>query len=935
MLPVIEKRRSGHPGGSAALTFGTRAHRARFFLPLCLYLFVASRSSSIQEQIPAATYTQAAEAFEQGRLAEAEQTLRGALAQYPHEPHALGMLGVVLDAQKRYPEAEQCYIEALKLEPRSSVLLNNLGNHYVVQGKSEQARQAYLRVVGIDPHQPNASLHLAEMSVEARDGKTALNYLDQLPSEVKLQPSTELLRAQALHLQGQTSAAENLLDHVQEQAAGDPRVPFSIGMMFVEWKLYSRAEQALSLALKSAPANFEILYNLGLAAALAGHLDRAEEAFEAALRQKRDDVDSLYNLSRVDLERGRLDEAAALLVEAERLAPKRADILLSLAHVTEKLGLYGDSAEVYNKYLNLDPSDDVARRERGFALARSAKLEDALPDLRWYAQKYPKDAAGLYELAVAETVHERDQAIEHLNQAVALDPTLVPARYARAMLNYQQGKPTLAVEDLEFILKREPGNYQALDTLGEVDLALNRLPEAEAALRRAADLAPRHPTILVHYGRALQKAGKEEEAEKVLASLKTLPPQLTRPRSSGGLLNLLGSPNGPQKARYLASLQSELEANPRDVNLEIELGKTLLSEGKTTEALNAYRRVRGLTSDPKTYASCGKTLLDYEQYGPAREFLQDAVAGDPSSMDIRLDLVVAVFHLAGPVEALAELDRKPPIGGKGEGDYYLLRAQILDAMGKTAEAVDNLNRGFRASPTRADLYFQAALFLIKHGRYQEALNLIQQAGPLVPNAPQLRIAEAIVYEVSQRSDQAEKVLEEIQNQWPEWSPPYLLNGVILESHFKSAEAKSQLETALALGGDDATAYYYLALAHTQTSPQNIAAAEKAVQQALRLNPNNAHARSLAGKIAFLQKQYSVARDYLVSAIRLEPDFVDAHEALSGVYRALGEKQKSIDELKEVLAIKQKKAGTSQSPATISDLLFTVRPPAEDASTGVP
>src|SRR5207237_6721247 len=67
---------------------------------------------------------------------------------------------------------------------------------------------------------------------------------------------------------------------------------------------------------------------------------------------------------------------------------------------------------------------------------------------------------------------------------------------------------------------------------------------------------------------------------------------------------------------------------------------------------------------------------------------------------IRDSSVTGVQTCALPISALAELDVMLPVSGKYEGDYYLLRAQVLDGMGKTKEAVDNLNRGFRASPTR-------------------------------------------------------------------------------------------------------------------------------------------------------------------------------------------------------------------------------------------
>src|SRR5207302_6713014 len=121
------------------------------------------------------------------------------------------------------------------------------------------------------------------------------------------------------------------------------------------------------------------------------------------------------------------------------------------------------------------------------------------------------------------------EAVEHLNQAVLLDPHSVAARYARAMLNCQQGKPAAAENDLQFILKRNPNNYRALDALGEVDLTLNRPAQAEEYLRKAANLAPTESNVLIHFARALQEVGREEAAQKVLSSLKQPVASATRP----------------------------------------------------------------------------------------------------------------------------------------------------------------------------------------------------------------------------------------------------------------------------------------------------------------------------------------------------------------------------------------------------------------------
>ncbi len=53
-----------------------------------------------------------------------------------------------------------------------------------------------------------------------------------------------------------------------------------------------------------------------------------------------------------------------------------------------------------------------------------------------------------------------------------------------------------------------------------------------------------------------------------------------------------------------------------------------------------------------------------------------------------------------------------------QGDYYLLRAQILDAQGKVQEAAAALNQGIRAAPQKPFIYYQTTSFLLKHKLYR-------------------------------------------------------------------------------------------------------------------------------------------------------------------------------------------------------------------------
>ena len=891
------------------------------------FLIVSSVSGQLpQGEVPSDVLHRAAVEFQQGNVPQAERTLRAALEKAPRDPAALSLLGVILDAQQHYGEAETAYQKALAVAPGSPAILNNLGNHYLAQGKTEQARAAFLKVVAADPRHPNANLQLAQLSVAARQGAAALKYLDRLPPDILASPPAAILRAQALKLTGQDKAAENLLRQVQSQAGNDPNVAFSVGLTFAGWQRYDEAENAFSRALDADPTNFEVLYNLGLAAQHAGHTARAVDVYQVALRQRPNDPDCLFNLASIYVQTGHADEAVVPLIQAHNAAPDRPDILFALAQTSQDIGFYGDAATAIDQYLKLKPHDDIARRERGFCLIRSAKLDQGMEDLHWYVERHPRDPRGLYELAIGETVREPDKTLTHLNQALEIDPKFNAARYARAVLYYEKDKAEESIADLKIVLAAAPNDASALDALGQDYMHLNRNAEAADVLQQAFKLAPKEPRILTHYARALVRLGRKEEAEKVIADFRSLGPEEGRRRPYGGLFEFLNLPPEQQFQKYMENLQRTITTRPDDPTLRIQMGKTYLRQGQPEQAIEAFRVVEKLTTNPELLLVCGKALFDFGQYAAAVEFLRPAVAAHPDAADLRLDLAAAIFKSAGPQEGLKSLDETPP--AERQGDYYLLRAEMLDAMNKPEEAAQALNQGFDASPTRADLFFEGAMFLIKHKQYQRALHFLERATKLHPDSPQLLLTQAIAYGLVQQYEDGTHLLSQIESRWPEWSLPYEIHGISLETRVRSEQAQPLLERAISLGASDANVYYYLASALSHNHPDDHDAAQAAIQKALELNPNDAFIQSLAGKICYERKEYPAAVEHLNAALHLWPDMIEAHQNLAGVYRAMGEKDKSIAELKDVLRIKQENPTADQTPPLpAADLLFTVQPSA--------
>jgi Flp pilus assembly protein TadD len=308
---------------------------------------------------PGPALDEAAAAFEQGKTDEAEQKLRPVLEKHPSNLRALLLTGAVLDAGGRFSEADEYYQRALKIAPGSAQLLNNAANHYMASGNRSRAREFFLNAVAIDAQHPNANLQLARMSVEEKQGRQALAYLHRLPESND--PGMLELRARALGLNGQCREAGEIAKTLDSQPGSDWRVLFSAGSIYAGCKIYDQAEAAFSRAFDGDPRNFDILYNLGLAA-LRGSLERAAGVFET--RSTSGPRMSITLCSGADLPAAeRAVEKAALLTRAERRTPARAACCCFWPKFPQ-LEFYHDAAASYDQYLKLKPGDEVARRER-------------------------------------------------------------------------------------------------------------------------------------------------------------------------------------------------------------------------------------------------------------------------------------------------------------------------------------------------------------------------------------------------------------------------------------------------------------------------------------------------------------------------------------------------------------------------------------------
>ncbi len=489
-------------------------------------------------------------------------------------------------------------------------------------------------------------------------------------------------------------------------------------------------------------------------------------------------------------------------------------------------------------------------------------------------------------------------------------------RYSEAETYYQRA------------LKVAPNSAQVLNNVGNHFLASGASAEARKFYLRAIAIDPRHENAILQLA---QMSVDDRDGKQALAYLSRLG-DFANPEPATLLLRAraLGL-NGQcsDAAKLLSNLPDQASADP---NVSFSTGMAFAQCKLYRDAENSFSRA--LAAEPSNFDvlyNLGLASLEAGHSERATSVLEAALKERPDDPDCRqalararLDLAIVRFHGQGAQAALSELDQTS--AAERRGDYYLLRAQILDSMGKMQDAVDALNRGMRAAPTRSDLYLQAAGFLLKHNLLREASDLLDQASRVLPDDRDLLLAQVVTLQLLRREVDARKLLDNIQTRWPRWDRAYQLSGMLLEIQLKSAEARKALETAIALGANTPEVYYYEALAITHTDPGDLDGAQKAINHALALTSTDPYAFVLAGKIALAKKDYSQAIERLLEATRLQPTLVPAHYGLRDAYKALGDLQKSAAEMEEIKRLARENSDGDQNPFSTEGFLFAVRPP---------
>lgn len=435
-------------------------------------------------------------------------------------------------------------------------------------------------------------------------------------------------------------------------------------------------------------------------ARLYARTEREVEALEALYELEDRDVALLELIGTLELKRGQtkaameaLDEAVGLTDDRkvlESLHSKRGQAYLNAGERQKAAGAFKALAE-------LEPDNFHLRLEAATELAYHGLHEEALEEFAVAEQLAAEDTAKR-----CKVMSEMGRLQERLQQ---IDTAL--ETYARAIDSMGRG------------------NWLKRDLVGRVVAIHRRTGTLEAMVEQAAAAAQERPGDLdarEFHATALEEVQRFEEAGEVLAAAaEAFPSDLALSRHRIEVLTRVGDTDG-----VVAEYQRILAEQPEELDLYLELGRVLASEGRFEAAKRQWNRtLEQRLTDPGLCVRLASFYALYDQVDDAVAMYEKAIALEPAELRHFGDLasLLAVRGRKDEVPALLERAETAAAGSAGRLEELAGLWAEFEEPGRAREAIE---AALVLEPGAPKLLGRLADLLVREGNVERASDVLHE-----------------------------------------------------------------------------------------------------------------------------------------------------------------------------------------------------------------
>ncbi len=535
---------------------------------------------------------------------------------------------------------------ALETHPGHPLYQQALLRALIDRGRFKDARALQLvPVIGASAaHQARVLMLKAELAAATGELRRAQLEADEAGQLAPQDVPTQLARARLFQAIGEDGRAQQELVPLVRGPAAEP------GALALQADLALRAgnESVATRAidrLAGAPGwRVQVALLRGRVHALRGRNDEAASAFLAALAEAPADVDAAIALAELRVRSGAPEPLAAILraealLRATPRAARRAGLrALTLAHANllVETGRKDQAVAVLDAALAADPDDNAAQLRRGVLAGELGRGAASRADLIAVEQRTGGYPGLVWPLGRVYLREDDLSALAELLESHSIEPSM-PDEVAvmRGLLRLAQNDPTAADEDIDRVLARNPGMWEAHLAKARVLYQRDRMPEALAEIRLAR---PRNPDAEVELwtGKIAERSGKPQEAVAAFRRAHQQDPSLLEATFLNGRSLLAQG--------LVREAITELQAVTRATNAfpaaHLALGLALRERELLPEALESFIRATSDDNPGEAHYWAGRTAAELKRLDQAAEQLGHAVVhaipGAPWRADAQL-----------------------------------------------------------------------------------------------------------------------------------------------------------------------------------------------------------------------------------------------------------------------------------------------------------
>ncbi|HKW35649.1 MAG TPA: tetratricopeptide repeat protein [Candidatus Acidoferrum sp.] len=425
---------------------------------------------------------------------------RAALQNSPNNPQLLTFEGIALASKGDSKNALSAFTQALKFSPNNIAALEGAAQ-IEYQAGSRAAVPLLERLLRLNPEEQVAHAMLAVLKYREGNCAGAASHFEKAGELINSQRDALHAYTTCLVRGKKLDQAEEVFERTVALNPDDPQERRLLASLQLMLHRPKDALETLRPVIEARDPNADALSLASSAYEDAGDTPNAVSTLRQAILLEPRNVSLYLDFANIAFAHESFQVGIDVISEGLTLQPQAAQLYLARGVLYVQLAQYDKAEEDFEKAQQLNPNESLGTAAQGLAAVQANDPEHALATVQSKLAKKPNDPVLLYLQADVITqkgaepgTPEFQLAMRSARRAVALQPSLAPARGVLAKLYM------------------DAGQYQ----------------QAADQCRKAIEIDPKDQTGLYRLIQALRKTGNKAEIPDLLKRLALLREQETK-----------------------------------------------------------------------------------------------------------------------------------------------------------------------------------------------------------------------------------------------------------------------------------------------------------------------------------------------------------------------------------------------------------------------